>query len=174
MGWRATETSARVEACRSPGARLPADPAKLDSGRYSDEQLYALALYIYSLKPPPNPNTFDALAARGQQVFERDGCASCHTPPLYTNNKLTPAPGFTPPDDHLAKYDMLNVSVGTDPELATEDPTRHGLLQGAVAQRRLVSRAVRTQRLGRDTRRLVRSATGCATTTCPPASRATA
>src|SRR4029453_10065575 len=30
--------------------------------RYSDEQLYALALYIYSLEPPPNPNKFDALA----------------------------------------------------------------------------------------------------------------
>ena len=35
--------------------KVPADPAKLESGRYSDEQLYALALYLYSLKPPPNP-----------------------------------------------------------------------------------------------------------------------
>ena len=57
--------------------------------RYSDEQLYALAQYIYSLKPPPNPNKFDALAAGGQKVFEREGCAGCHRPPLYTNNKLT-------------------------------------------------------------------------------------
>jgi hypothetical protein len=32
--------------------------------RYSDEQLYALALYLYSLKPPRNPNKFDAQAAR--------------------------------------------------------------------------------------------------------------
>jgi len=97
------------------GGTLP-DPAMLD--RHSDEQLYALALYIYSLKPPPNPNKFDALAAGGQQVFQREGCARCHTPPLYTNNRLTIAAGFRPPDDHFKKYDILNVSVGTDPNLA--------------------------------------------------------
>ncbi len=58
--------------------------------RYSDEQLYALALYLYSLRPPQNPNPFDAAAARGRTIFEHAGCASCHTPPLYTNNKLVP------------------------------------------------------------------------------------
>lgn len=67
-----------------PGARdfrnLP-DPSK--QLRSSDEQLYALALYLYSLNPPPNPNPFNRLAARGQQVFEREGCAGCHTPPPY-------------------------------------------------------------------------------------------
>jgi hypothetical protein len=31
--------------------------------RYSDTQLYALALYIYSLKPPRNPHKFDAPAS---------------------------------------------------------------------------------------------------------------
>ena len=31
---------------------------KLTEGRYSDEQLYALALYVYSIKPPANPNKF--------------------------------------------------------------------------------------------------------------------
>jgi len=103
------------------GGRLP-DPAMLD--RHSDEQLYAAALYIYSLKPPRNPNTFDALAARGQKVFEREGCGGCHTPPLYTNNKLTIAAGFKPPEDHFRKYDILNVSVGTDPNLALR--TRRG------------------------------------------------
>ncbi|MHB8653298.1 MAG: hypothetical protein ACYDA9_05395 [Terriglobia bacterium] len=93
-------------------------------GRYSDEQLYALALYVYSLKPPPNPNKFDALAARGQKVFNREGCAMCHTPPLYTNNKLTLAEGFTPPPGADQKYDILPLSVGTDPGLATK--TRRG------------------------------------------------
>src|SRR5262245_14077194 len=107
-----------------PFGKAPKDPAKMDSGRYSDEQLYALARFIYSLKPPPNPNPFDALAARGQQIFARERCGSCHTPPLYTNNKLTPAPGFTPPAGDVAKYDVLNVSVGTDPALATK--TRRG------------------------------------------------
>ena len=33
------------------------DPTKMD--RYSDEQLYALARYLYSLTPPPNPNRRD-------------------------------------------------------------------------------------------------------------------
>ncbi|MBV8571502.1 MAG: hypothetical protein JO319_12870 [Acidobacteriaceae bacterium] len=93
-------------------------------GRYSDEQLYALALYIYSLKPPPNPNKFDAVAARGQKVFEREGCARCHTPPLYTNNKLTLAEGFTPPPGADKNYNILFISVGTDPNLALK--TRRG------------------------------------------------
>ena len=92
--------------------------------RYSDEQLYALALYVYALQPPPNPNQFDALAKRGQKVFQREGCAGCHTPPLYTNNKLTPAEGFTVPEDHPKKYDILPISVGTDSSLALR--TRRG------------------------------------------------
>jgi hypothetical protein len=99
-------------------------PPPEKSNRYSDEQLYALALYLYSLQPPPNPNTFDAVAARGQQVFERERCGTCHTPPLYTNNKLTPAAGFQIPADHLMKYDILRISVGTDPDLTMN--TRRG------------------------------------------------
>jgi hypothetical protein len=86
--------------------------------RYSDAQLYALAMYIYSLRPPPNPNPFDARAKRGQEIFTRKGCSTCHTPPLYTNNKITPADGFAVPPEHLKRYDVLNVRVGTDPTLA--------------------------------------------------------
>ncbi len=92
--------------------------------RYSDEQLYALALYIYSLKPPPNPNSFDEHAERGQVIFQRQGCVNCHTPPLYTNNKLTPALGFKVPDDVRNTDDILDISVGTDPYLALK--TRRG------------------------------------------------
>ena len=86
--------------------------------RLSDEALYALALYIYSLEPPPNPNPRNDNAAAGQRIFTREGCARCHTPPLYTNNKLTPAQGFSPPKDVPATLDILPISVGTDPELA--------------------------------------------------------
>ncbi len=100
------------------------DPEVAQPDRYSDEQLYALALYLYSLQPPPNPNKFDALAAPGQKVFEREGCMMCHTPPLYTNNKLTLAEGFTPPPGADQEYDILPISVGTDPGLATR--TRRG------------------------------------------------
>lgn len=94
--------------------QLPAPETQL---RYSDEQLYALALYVYSLKPPPNPNKFDALARQGQKIFQTEGCVTCHTPPLYTNNKLTLAVGFTPPPGAEDKYDILPISVGTDPDL---------------------------------------------------------
>ena len=100
----------------------PADPNV--GGRYSDEQLYALALYIYSLKPPPNPNKFDAAAARGEKLFGREGCSVCHTAPLYTNNKLTPADGFAIPAEHRANYEILPISVGTDPDLTLK--TRRG------------------------------------------------
>ncbi len=98
------------------------DPAT--QGRYSDEQLYALALYIYSLEPPANPNKFDDLAARGQKVFAREGCARCHTPPLYTNNQLTPVDGFNVPEDHRSRFDIMSMSVGTDTRLALR--TRRG------------------------------------------------
>jgi len=101
----------------------PTDPNNV-GGRYSDEQLYALALWVYSLQPPPNPNKFDALAERGQKIFERESCVMCHTPPLYTNNKLTPAEGFTLPKDHLKKYDILPINVGTDSNLTLK--TRRG------------------------------------------------
>lgn len=92
--------------------------------RYSDAQLYALAQFIYSMTPPANPNPFDARARRGQEIFNASGCARCHTPPLYTANQLVPADGFTPPADHLKRYDILNTRVGTDPALAMT--TRRG------------------------------------------------
>jgi hypothetical protein len=86
--------------------------------RYSDEQLYALALYLYSLQPPPNPHRLDATAVRGKRIFEREGCGGCHTPPLYTNNKLIPVDGFKPPADHTD--DVLPRRVGTDPRYALQ------------------------------------------------------
>ena len=102
-------------------ATLP-DPAKLL--RNSDEQLYALARYIYSLEPPSNPNRYDRLASRGRKVFEWEGCAACHTPPLYTNNALVPVDGFKVPQDHRQHYDVLWAPVGTDSRLAMQ--TRRG------------------------------------------------
>ncbi len=82
--------------------------------RLSDEQAFALALYIYSLEPPPNPNRFDEVATRGQNVFKQEGCVLCHTPPLYTNNMLTLAGDFEPQPEARAKYEILDVRVGTD------------------------------------------------------------
>jgi hypothetical protein len=60
----------------------------------------------------------------GETIFQREGCVSCHTPPLYTNNKLILAEGFTPPDDKPSSLDVLPLSVGMDPGLALK--TRKG------------------------------------------------
>jgi cytochrome c2 len=95
-----------------------------DNERYSDEQLFALVEFLNSLQPPANPNRVANLAASGKGIFEREGCAQCHTPPLYSNNKLTPAAGFTVPAEHRKKYDILNIVVGTDPALTMQ--TRRG------------------------------------------------
>jgi hypothetical protein len=101
-----------------------AESTRRVQARLSDEALYALASYIYSLQPPPNPNPVDERAAAGQQIFAREGCPRCHTPPLYTSNKLTLAQGFDPPADVPATLDILRISLGTDPGLALK--TRKG------------------------------------------------
>lgn len=106
-----------------PHEFVPAEQRKMQ-GRLPDEALYSLALYLQSLKPPTNPNRFDDSAAAGQRVFQREGCAGCHAPPFYTNNKLTVAKGFVPPSGLPATLDVLPVSVGTDPGLAMK--TRKG------------------------------------------------
>ena len=103
------------------------DPKGTQAGgdtRYSDEQLYALSLYLESLKAPPNPNPLNEEAKRGQAIFSRQGCAGCHPAPLYTNNKLTPAKGFTVPDALRKSEAIIDVCVGTDPGLTLE--TRRG------------------------------------------------
>ena len=96
-------------------------PVASTQSRYSDEQLYALSLYIYSLKPPDNPNKFTALAQKGYEVFMTEACDACHTPPLYTNNMLLPVAGFkVDPRNN----DVMNIPINTDPNLALN--TRRG------------------------------------------------
>jgi hypothetical protein len=106
------------------GHHVVSATAARTEGRRSDEALYALARYIYSLKPPPNPHPFDDRARAGQAIFEREDCVKCHTPPLYTSNRLTIATGFRPPADLPATLDVMRRSVGTDPGLALK--TRKG------------------------------------------------
>lgn len=54
-----------------------------------EEDAAALDAYLKSLAPVPSPHLVDgklsAAARRGQSVFEKAGCAACHTAPLYTN-----------------------------------------------------------------------------------------
>jgi hypothetical protein len=114
------------------GGSLP-EPAALPviaGRRYTDEQLYAVTLYLYTLEPPNNPyapktDQQNQQAARGERVFANTGCVKCHDPKQgYTNNKLARAPGFRVPDDHPEKANILAQSVGTDPTLAMQ--TRRG------------------------------------------------
>jgi hypothetical protein len=96
-----------------------ADPSKGKVSRFSDIQLFSLAKYIYSLQPPPNPNKNDnALTRQGKKIFEEEGCDVCHTPPLYSSNKLIPVTGFKPPAAHFALYDIDTIAVNTDPGLS--------------------------------------------------------
>jgi hypothetical protein len=104
--------------------RMLTDKGRRILYRFSDELLFALAQYIYSLEPPQNPNLGDPRAAAGKKVFDREGCGGCHAPPLYTNNNLTLAAGFAPPPEHPLGDDILPISVGTDPHLALK--TRKG------------------------------------------------
>jgi hypothetical protein len=92
--------------------------------RYSEEQLFAIAKFVYSLSPPVNPNKPGPLSKKGELIFKKEGCVTCHTPPLFTNNMLTPADGFQIPEEHWSKYDIFGISVGTDPGYATK--TRRG------------------------------------------------
>jgi hypothetical protein len=114
-----------------PDAKAP--PIELGGGRYSDEQLYALTLYLYGLKPPENPflpksEADRQLVATGNKVFRREGCVRCHNPASgYTNNKLTPAVKYEPPVDHPERENILKESVETDPFLATKTQRGTGL-----------------------------------------------
>jgi mono/diheme cytochrome c family protein len=104
--------------------RMLADQQRKVLGGFTDDLLFALASYIFALEPPDNPSPKNARSETGRKVFTREGCAGCHTPPFYTNNKLTLAAGYTPPKDHPLRADIMPISVGTDPNLALK--TRKG------------------------------------------------
>lgn len=92
--------------------------------RPSDEAMYAMALYLYSLEPAPSPHPVDERARRGREVFAAQGCDECHSGPAYTSNELVPVDGFDPPASDAAALDVLPRRVGTDPGLALR--TRKG------------------------------------------------
>ena len=126
--------------------------------RYSDEAMLALAKYIYSLQPPPNPNRPNDVTARGEQVFERADCARCHPPPLYTNNRLVPVDGFTPvahPSSPPAS-DVMRTRVGLDPGLALKTRKGTGYYKVPSLRGHGIG-TVRALGLDCDARRVVRS-----------------
>jgi hypothetical protein len=87
--------------------------------RVSDDAFYALGMFItYGLQEPKNPHKPDDRSRRGEKVFQRSGCAACHTPPNFTNGMLLPVDGFTPPDSAGQLEIMRGMRIGTDPGLA--------------------------------------------------------
>lgn len=108
-----------------PHTILQGETAKV-SVRPPDAAMYAMALYLYSLEPPPGPHPMDETAQRGKVIFNEKGCANCHTPPIYTNNRLVAVDGFEPPreDPRTAELDLSDRRVHTDPDLALK--TRKG------------------------------------------------
>ena len=105
--------------------RILTDAQRRVRFRYADEVLYAIGIYLMSLEPRKNPASAAAdVLARGEQVFRREGCVTCHVPPDYTSGRLTLAEGWSPPANHPNRGDIANISVGTDPGLALK--TRKG------------------------------------------------
>ena len=82
-----------------------------DSMRYSDEEAYAFALYVYSLEPPPNPDRPNALTRKGAAVFEREGCPVCHTRHFTQATKFFPQGDFQPPAHHRARYNIFGMPI---------------------------------------------------------------
>lgn len=90
-----------VTATSPPGPRAACHRA-LDLG-----PLVLTAGLNRQLSAPNGPRKPTSVAERGRRVFQREGCAACHTPPLYSNGKLTPVEGFRVPDDHrYAPYEL--------------------------------------------------------------------
>lgn len=49
---------------------------------------YAVASYFRSLPPAPPSASPSPESEEGRVIFEREGCGGCHTPPLYTSDRL--------------------------------------------------------------------------------------
>ncbi|HZE89291.1 MAG TPA: hypothetical protein VE404_07080 [Verrucomicrobiae bacterium] len=56
----------------------------------ASEYMEALIAYLLTLEPPPNPRPKGAAETRGEEVFKRSGCASCHSGMDYTSGEVVP------------------------------------------------------------------------------------
>ncbi len=87
----------RTPPCMSLGIRKNAEEAVRSGIKYiefadrPEEEAQAIDEYLKSLQPVPSPclvnGQLSTSAARGKTIFEREGCASCHPSPLFTNLK---------------------------------------------------------------------------------------
>jgi len=59
----------------------------------------ALAAYLEALPAPRTPTREATQVARGKQLFETEGCRSCHDGPAYTDRERHKFPGTLPKSD---------------------------------------------------------------------------
>jgi CxxC motif-containing protein (DUF1111 family) len=103
---------------------LQPDCAAMPSGaepgdvEISDPMLRSVVDYMHTLAVPGRRNLEDKQVARGRKVFERAGCAGCHTPKLETGD----LPGFPELSQQTIRpyTDLLLHDMG--PELADGRP----------------------------------------------------
>ena len=76
------------------------------------ELAWALAMYLYSLAPPPSPTVATDAVTRGRAIFDRD-CTSCHSDPDGAGPAIAAA------------------DIGTDPALALGTSRGTGLYRPA-------------------------------------------
>ena len=127
------------------------------TGRYSDEQLYALSLYLSLVDAAAEPESARCpLGARRGSVRARELRRLSHPASLHQQ-----------PTDHGARLHTACLRIPAVQRHATErcnrsgpcaqDQARNRLLQGSLVERRLVPRSVPAQWIRRHPRGLVRS-----------------
>lgn len=74
--------------------------------RYSDDALYAIAMFLFSVEAAANPQPPPAdLVERGQLIFTRETCDQCHVPPDYGGVRPAGAWVYTHDPGDLLAYD---------------------------------------------------------------------
>jgi hypothetical protein len=140
--------------------RFLSDTQRRVAYRFADEVLYAIGVYLLSLEPPRNPSPPPAdLVARGQAIFRREECETCHPAPAYTTGKLTLADGYEPPRDHPFRARYPPRVDRHRPGPRAQDAQGHRVLQDPVAARLVVPAASPARRVDRLARRAVRRRT---------------
>ena len=84
----------------------------------------ALALAVFARAAARIPTRSMRWPLAGRQSSSAKGAERAIPLRVYSNNKLTPAKGFQIPPEHMKVYDILPISVGTDPALTMR--TRRG------------------------------------------------
>jgi len=124
--------------------------------RLSDEALFALALYLYSLEPPPNPNPVDERTGAGQKIFAREGMSQVPHSAAVHQQQADARAGIRCPVGRAGKPGHPPIVGGNGSGACPHDAEGHRLLQGSFAQRRVVPGALPARRIGGEPRRDVR------------------